>query len=98
MADQGTYAPDTDNRWMGSANIDVSGDIAVGYSVSSSTTFPSIRVAGRLAGDPAGQLSQGEETLTDVLLLDLARAQLPGLSVEKVDKPREARDKGRSVS
>jgi hypothetical protein len=63
VADQGTYAPDTDNRWMGSANVDVSGDLAVGYSVSSSTTFPSIRVAGRLAGDPAGQLSQGEETL-----------------------------------
>jgi Carboxypeptidase regulatory-like domain len=31
--------------------------------VSSSSTFPSIGVAGRLAGDPAGQLSQGEETL-----------------------------------
>ena len=63
VAQQGTYAPDSDNRWMGSANIDASGDIAVGYSVSSASTFPSIRVAGRLAGDPAGQLSQGEETL-----------------------------------
>src|SRR5215472_11336549 len=57
LAQQGTYAPDSDNRWMASANIDASGDIAVGYSVSSSSTFPSIRVAGRLAGDPAGQLS-----------------------------------------
>jgi N-acetylneuraminic acid mutarotase len=63
VAQQGTYAPDSDNRWMGSANIDVSGDIAIGYSVSSATTFPSIRVAGRLAGDPDGQLSQGEETM-----------------------------------
>src|SRR5579859_97722 len=63
LAQQGTYAPDSDNRWMGSANIDASGDIAVGYSVSSSATFPSIRVAGRLAGDPAGQLAQGEATL-----------------------------------
>ncbi len=63
VAQQGTYAPDSDNRWMGSANIDASGDVAVGYSVSSSSTFPSIRVAGRLAGDPAGQLSQGETTL-----------------------------------
>jgi N-acetylneuraminic acid mutarotase len=63
VGDQGTYAPDTDNRWMGSANIDVNGDIAVGYSVSSSVTFPSIRVAGRLAGDPAGQLAQGEESM-----------------------------------
>src|SRR5262249_56928804 len=63
VGQQGTYAPDSDNRWMGSANIDASGDVAVGYSVSSSSTFPSIRVAGRLAGDPAGELSQGENTL-----------------------------------
>jgi Carboxypeptidase regulatory-like domain/Cleaved Adhesin Domain len=63
VGQQGTYAPDTDNRWMGSANIDASGDIAIGYSVASASTFPSIRVAGRLAGDPAGQLSQGEQTL-----------------------------------
>ncbi len=60
---QGTYAPDSDNRWMGSAALDASGDIAIGFSVSSSSTFPSIRVAGRLAGDPAGELSQGETTL-----------------------------------
>lgn len=63
MNQQGTYAPDSDNRWMASANIDASGDIAIGYSVSSSSTFPSIRVAGRLAGDPAGQLSQGENSM-----------------------------------
>jgi N-acetylneuraminic acid mutarotase len=60
---QGTYAPDSDNRWMASANIDAAGDIALGYSTSSSTTFPSIRVAGRLAGDPAGLLAQGETTM-----------------------------------
>src|SRR5262249_54240674 len=63
LADQGTYAPDSDNRWMGSAALDASGDIAIGFSVSSSSTFPSIRIAGRLAGDPAGQLAQGETTL-----------------------------------
>ncbi|HET8906651.1 MAG TPA: carboxypeptidase regulatory-like domain-containing protein [Ktedonobacterales bacterium] len=60
---QGTYSPDSDNRWMGSAALDASGDLAIGFSVSSSSTFPSIRVAGRLAGDPAGQLSQGESTV-----------------------------------
>jgi N-acetylneuraminic acid mutarotase len=63
LADQGTYAPDSDHRWMGSVALDASGNLAVGYSVSSSTLFPSIRVAGRLAGDPAGQLSQGENTM-----------------------------------
>ena len=43
--------------------MDGDGNIAVGYSVSSSATFPSIRYAGRLASDPLGQLSQGEGTL-----------------------------------
>ena len=60
---QGTYAPDSDNRWMGSAAMNSSGAIAVGYSVSSSTTYPSIRYAGRLSTDPLGALSQGETTL-----------------------------------
>jgi N-acetylneuraminic acid mutarotase len=63
LADQGTYAPDGDSRWMGSAAMDASGDLAVGFSASSATTFPSIRAAGRLAGDPAGQLAQGESQL-----------------------------------
>lgn len=67
VGDQGTYAPgtDSDHRWMGSAAMDVAGNIAVGYSVSSSTTFPSIRIAGRLTGDPAGELSQGEASIVD---------------------------------
>jgi hypothetical protein len=57
---EGTYAPDGDSRWMGSAAMDGCGNIAVGYSVSSSTTFPSIRYAGRRAADPLGSLLQGE--------------------------------------
>lgn len=59
---QGTYSPDTNHRWMGSIAMDQSGDIAVGYSVSSSANSvkPSVRYAGRLIGDPAGTLSQGE--------------------------------------
>jgi N-acetylneuraminic acid mutarotase len=60
---QGTFAPDSENRWMGSAAMDASGNLAVGYSVSSSQTFPSIRAAGRLASDPAGQLAQGESEM-----------------------------------
>ncbi len=61
--DQGTFAPDTDHRWMGSAAMDGSGNLAVGYSVSSTITYPSLRYAGRLASDPPGGLFQGEATL-----------------------------------
>jgi hypothetical protein len=60
---QGTYSPDTAHRFMGSVNMDKAGNMAVGYSVSSSSMNPAIRYAGRLAGDTAGQLSQGESTL-----------------------------------
>jgi hypothetical protein len=60
---QGTYAPDATYRWMGSAAMDGSGNLAVAYSTSSSTVRPGLRWAGRLAGDPAGQLTQGEQVL-----------------------------------
>jgi hypothetical protein len=51
---QGTYAPDsTTYRWMGSAAQDQAGDVAVGYSVSDSTSiYPGVRFAGRLSTDP----------------------------------------------
>jgi hypothetical protein len=60
---QGTYAPDGDHRWMGSAAMDRGGNLAVGYSVASAATFPSVRYAGRLATDPLGTLAQSETTL-----------------------------------
>ena len=44
---QSTYAPDTDSRWMGSMVMDHSGNIALGYGVSSSATYPSVRFTGR---------------------------------------------------
>lgn len=56
IAQQGTYTPDSSNRWMGSMAMDGNGNIALGYSVSSHSVFPSIRYATRLAGDPAGRL------------------------------------------
>ena len=59
----GTWAPDTDHRWAPSAAMNLAGDLAVGFSVSSGTTFPSIRWAGRLAADPSGTLAQGEATV-----------------------------------
>ncbi len=61
---QGTFAPnDGLYRWMGSIAMDRQGNIIAGYSVSSSTLYPSIRYAGRLVSDPPGQFSQGEATL-----------------------------------
>ena len=47
-------------RWMPSITVDAQGNMAIGYSVSSSTAEPSIRYAGRLAGDTANSLAQGE--------------------------------------
>ena len=63
MNQEGVYAPDTDNRWMGSIAMDASGNMALGYSVSSGTTYPSIRYTGRLAADPVNTLPQGETSL-----------------------------------
>ena len=53
---QGTYAPDSDNRWMGSIAMDKAGDIVLGYSVSSKSTYPSIRYTGRTPADPPGTM------------------------------------------
>ncbi len=62
---ESTYQPDTTWRWMGSAAMDRNGDIAVGFSASSSSINPQIRYAGRLVGDPLNQLAQGEAHLFD---------------------------------
>src|SRR5207237_7950032 len=53
---QGTYAPDSTFRWMGSIAMDQSGDIAVGYSASSGSINPAVRYTGRVPGDPLGTL------------------------------------------
>ncbi|HLC02874.1 MAG TPA: Ig-like domain-containing protein [Anaerolineales bacterium] len=60
---QGTFSPDAAHRWMGSIAMDGSGDIALGYSVSSTSVYPSIRYTGRLVGDPLGAMTQGEGTI-----------------------------------
>jgi hypothetical protein len=60
---QGTYQPDSSFRWMPSLAVDKVGNMAVGYSVSSSAMYPAIRYAGRLVTDALGTLGQGEATL-----------------------------------
>ena len=47
-------------RWMPSIAVDTNGNMAIGYSVSSSSVNPGIRYAGRLATDQLNNLAQGE--------------------------------------
>jgi len=62
---QGTYAPDTHNRWMGSVAMNGLGDIALGYSKSSTSVYPSVVVTGRFDGDSAGSMTQSEVTIVN---------------------------------
>jgi hypothetical protein len=50
------------NRFMPSLALDRAGNMAMGYSTSSGTAFPSIAYAGRLAADPVNTFSQTEQT------------------------------------
>jgi hypothetical protein len=61
---QSTYAPDTTYRWMGSIAMDKVGNMALGYSASSSSVHPQIRFTARLAGDTLNSMTQGEGTIT----------------------------------
>jgi hypothetical protein len=61
---QGTFAPDATYRWMGSAAMDKTGNIAVGYSASSSTALPSIRYTGRETTDPLNTLQAEQVIIT----------------------------------
>lgn len=70
---QGTFSPDSTNRWMGSIAMDKVGNMALGYSASSSSLFPSIRYTGRAPGDPLGQMQ------AESLILTGGGSQLPNL-------------------
>jgi hypothetical protein len=61
LGQDGTYAPaDGLERWMGSIAQDQDGNIALGYSVTGSSLFPSVRYTSRQAGDGAGTMPGGE--------------------------------------
>lgn len=47
----GTFSPDAKHRWMGSISHDKKGNIALGFSSSSDTVYPSVYYTGRLAND-----------------------------------------------
>jgi hypothetical protein len=61
---QGTYAPDSKYRWMGSIAMDKVGDMALGYSVSSATQHPGIAFTGRLATDALGTMESEINVIT----------------------------------
>jgi hypothetical protein len=61
---QGTYAPTNASRWMGSIAMDKNGNIALGYSLSSTSIYPSIRFTSRNAADALGTMGIEENILT----------------------------------
>ncbi|MFN8276220.1 MAG: hypothetical protein U0T84_01940 [Chitinophagales bacterium] len=62
---QGTYAPDTNSRWCGSMAMDDNGNIAMAYSISSRSLYPSLRYTARYATDPLGKMTFKEKTGID---------------------------------
>ncbi len=85
---QGTFAPTAEYRWMGSAAMDKTGGIAVGYNASSSAIQPGIRYAYRGPADAPGTM--GNETValagTGSQLTTLARwGDYSMLSVDPLD-------------
>ena len=85
---QGTFSPDATYRWMGSAAIDKTGGIAIGYNVSSSTLKPSIRYGYRGPADAPGVFGNETNILagSGSQLTNLARwGDYSTLSVDPVD-------------
>ncbi len=60
---EGTYSPDSDDRWMGSISMNADGDIALGYSRSSSSMHPSIYFTGQTADQSGTGIMNVAETL-----------------------------------
>ena len=59
---QGTYAQNDNNaRWMGSIAMDKKGNMALGYSISGSDKYPSIRYTGRVVTDPINTMRTEKE-------------------------------------
>ncbi|HYL35905.1 MAG TPA: hypothetical protein VEV17_08345, partial [Bryobacteraceae bacterium] len=85
---QGTFAPDSNYRWMGSVAMDQSGNIALGYSVSSSAMNPAIRFTGRAPTDTLGTM-QAENVIlngTGSQLQNLSRwGDYSAMTVDPVD-------------
>ena len=63
VAQQGTYSPDAQDRWLGSVDIDRFGNIALEYNLSSSSISPELHLTAHLVGDPPGVMGAGDAVL-----------------------------------
>jgi hypothetical protein len=83
---QNTFSPDATNRWMSSGMMNGGGDIAIGYSVSSSTVRPGIRITGRLSSDPLNQMDNETSIVVGVGSSDIDRwGDYSAMAVDPVD-------------
>ena len=62
---ESTFSPDNNGRWMGSIAIDSLNNIALGYSLSGSNTFPSVYYTGRQGSDPLNSMTVAESAIID---------------------------------
>jgi len=60
---EGTYSIDSTNRWMSSIAMDGSGNIALGYNVTSTSVFPGLRYTGRVSTDPPGTMGVEQQII-----------------------------------
>jgi hypothetical protein len=69
----GTYAPDNEHRWMGSIAMNGNHEIALGYSLSSTNTYPSIRIVGQSAAEHANASGILDIPETNVITSDVSK-------------------------
>lgn len=62
----GTYGPDSDSRWMGSIALNGQNEIALGYSIASTSEYPGIRYCGQSSA--AYALANGELDIAEAVI------------------------------
>lgn len=66
LRQSGTYAPDAHSRWMASIALNGNGQLGMGYSISSTSMYPSIRYCGQSAtayASASGTMDIAEEII-----------------------------------
>ncbi|MBN2779237.1 MAG: right-handed parallel beta-helix repeat-containing protein [Bacteroidales bacterium] len=64
---EGTYAPDANSRWMGSIAMNDYGQIALAYSITSSSMTPQIRYTGQTSCGGVGVMDVAEQSVATSL-------------------------------